>query len=710
MRKNAALWIIPALIWLALAGVGQWRAAGQLHEPPSWDTYSYAVKAANFWAGEAVNPLNVAPSVRPPGTILMSYPFGFDVDHRGFYFRSVFLPVLLCVLALYIAGFARRASPADHMSLAGGALVLGGMPMFFQFQLGDGLPAASFWGMVDGFLTGVSAVAMACAVRSVRTASIPWALGAALCAAFAFMVKPSGALVMALVGVSWLILAVGRHGWSPRGYVAVSFGGAAAVFAFTALAAFTSDYFSPSNVAFGQAALSVMAQDFMSLSELSLAELWLLLKLSVGVAGLAFLGVGMFAALSARHTAALGAAVLCLAVGIWFWLFQAGAEVVRYFLPFPAMAMILLWPSLTELLGRWPGAARAAVWGALVAPAILTVVLLFVPAPPTALQRALGINLAANAYQAENEQGAALLAHWRASGETGRAYFVDTSAAIRNVYAAVEYAELAEPGRAVMPRTLPLDWKRTSTFRLDELGGARYLIFEPVRAPQTRRAILERREVPGYRAETELINAWASELTEAQGVVQLSDTRVRVLEVVAPEKFAQALSDLREGYRWSQAFRDANRQIWWSREELQALIENSEAASAQARFNSEDGPAAKGVVIEATALRRDGEGLHLDVWVSGTMEAGAWVLFAHLLDAGGAMVDNAQADLAAATAPEGKPIRLYRLLYPRPPAAAVTAALGFFMPTPDGLQTLVTPAQPSSWDRRRYDVALPPPK
>jgi hypothetical protein len=696
----AAAWILLAAAWLALVGVGQWRAADQLREPPSWDTYSYALKAANVWAGvgadAAVNPLDAEPAVRPPGVVLMSHPSGFNLDARGYYFRSVFLPVLLCALAVYIAAFSRGLSMNAHGALAATAVVLSGLPMFFQFQLGEALPAASFWGMVDGFLAGVAAVAMACVVRSVRDTSVAWALAAAVCAAFAFMVKPSGALVMALVGASWLVLAVHRHAVRST-YVVVSFGGAAAVYALTAAAALSSAYLSPATLAFGRAALSVMAQDFMALSELTPGSIALLLHLALGPAGLVLLVLGLIVAARADR-AALAAALLCLAVGLWFWLIQSGAEVVRYFLPFPVMAVVLLTPALMAWL-----AARITWSIVLVAPAVATTTLLFMPTQPVPMQRALGINLATNAYEAENEQGAALLKLWRESGEQGGAYVFDTTPALRNVWAVLEYAALAEPERKVFPRALPVDWQRASAFRLEELARARFLVFEPVTDAA---AVLADREVPDFHAETRVMSAWASGLGEAQGVRVVSDTRVRVLEVADASVFGRELERLRGAYGWPPAFRAANSRIWWSREDLDALIARGEAARTAARFARPD--AVDGFVIEAASARRDAEGLHLDVWVDAGSNPRQWTVFAHLVSADGAMVGNAQADLAAA--PAAAPLRLYRLFYVAPPPGAVAAGLGFFKQDGGALNLLATPSQPSDWDGRRFILPLPPMK
>src|SRR5450759_3536200 len=95
------------IIWLLYLAVAIWQRALHSAQPPLFDPLSYMQKALYFWRaveqGTLVNPFSLEPSVRPPGTILMSYPFGFSPDFRGFYFRSVFLPILCVVAAVYIA-------------------------------------------------------------------------------------------------------------------------------------------------------------------------------------------------------------------------------------------------------------------------------------------------------------------------------------------------------------------------------------------------------------------------------------------------------------------------------------------------------------------------------------------------------------------------------------------------------------------------------
>src|SRR5450432_2856143 len=110
----ARLSIIIVVAWLLLIGFAVWSYAMMEVEPPAWDAFSYAMKAANFWDEighrHFFNPFNIAPPARPPGTVLMSYPFGFSHNFKAFYFRSIFFPIALLATAMYVACYERGAT------------------------------------------------------------------------------------------------------------------------------------------------------------------------------------------------------------------------------------------------------------------------------------------------------------------------------------------------------------------------------------------------------------------------------------------------------------------------------------------------------------------------------------------------------------------------------------------------------------------------
>ena len=107
----------------------------QSEQPPFYDAVGYAVKAKNFWhavgEGTWVNPLNLEPTVRPPGTILMSHPLGFSEHPHWFFFRSIFFPIGIVVLGLWFIALPECTTQRARwllvsLCLAGGALPLWG--------------------------------------------------------------------------------------------------------------------------------------------------------------------------------------------------------------------------------------------------------------------------------------------------------------------------------------------------------------------------------------------------------------------------------------------------------------------------------------------------------------------------------------------------------------------------------------------------------
>src|SRR5260370_11755594 len=94
--------------WVVFLGFAIWHDAKKSTMPPTYDALVYFEKGRNVWQHlkhkTFINPLNVDPSYRPPGTVLMSFPFGSHDAFRGFYFCSVYIPILGCAIAAYRAG------------------------------------------------------------------------------------------------------------------------------------------------------------------------------------------------------------------------------------------------------------------------------------------------------------------------------------------------------------------------------------------------------------------------------------------------------------------------------------------------------------------------------------------------------------------------------------------------------------------------------
>ncbi len=143
--------------------------------------------------------------MRPPGTILMSYPFGFSEDYKGFLARSVLLPVGLLVAALYVAASHRRMSPSEHLDLLALALILASLPCFYHFEAVDGVSSPTYWGLVDSFMAAVGALGFATGYRAVQSGSWRLLALASLLTGLCLVIKPAGVIV-ALVIVSLLVV------------------------------------------------------------------------------------------------------------------------------------------------------------------------------------------------------------------------------------------------------------------------------------------------------------------------------------------------------------------------------------------------------------------------------------------------------------------------------------------------------------------------
>lgn len=265
-KQTRSTW--PALglliIWLIVAGSLTWQRSRESVIPPVWDQRTYTQKADAFWneikQGKMQNPLNIEPTVRPPGTILLTAPLGPLKDFRNFYFRSVMLPVAITVMAVFITGI---TSTGLAWPSAAVGLLVGSMPMFWQFESQGGL---YMWGLVDSFLASLAALAMMFMLLASIKCERYWIVPGVITMALLPLVKPTGFLVAGMIVMAWIMVNARLISLHPRGrkqawielvtnacFVVVSLG-------VVALACRNSDYFSPENIAFGNEALAQLRE------------------------------------------------------------------------------------------------------------------------------------------------------------------------------------------------------------------------------------------------------------------------------------------------------------------------------------------------------------------------------------------------------------------------------------------------------------------
>lgn len=688
------------LLWLGAVGIGLALAALAATEPPVWDALSYVKKSFGFWTAvhnhQLINPFNLPMTVRPPGTILMSYPFGWSYDYHWFYFRSLFIPVALLATGPFIAVWGPGQSARRTWMLAALALALAGMPILYQFQSNETLPLIANWGLVDGFIAGVAAFAAACVVRSARNRSIPLAVLAAGAAAFTLWIKPAGLAVMGLTGLAWVIFALAAKPYDARfrRFAVGSVAAAVAVFAGASALAFFSEYFSAANIEFGQRALDILAAEYAG--EVPLATFLSIVRASLGYIVPMTLGVGLFVAARQARPAGLAAAIV-LAAGLWFWVGQNVISQVRYFLPFAAMAFVLLVPALLDALDSLSVRAASATALVIAAPALVTTLLVFTGAP-TAVQRHLGVNLHVSDYAAENEQAEELLQELLKMGQKASwVYLAGTSAPFRNLQAVWDFTKVTRLDMPQVTALIPTDWQRLSTVRIEDLLRCDYIGL----LANTDSSALDAREVADFPALIRLFNAWFARLDESDGVTLVSETRVKLLRVTDRTRFEAAVAQLEAEYKLPQSYRDANPPRWWAAEELAARG----AVPMEVPF---EGAAETRTLRAATSQNADGA-FQVSVWFdsSGGTTADPWRLFGHLVDANGNILGNADSSFLTAPAPSPeKPLRLYTLTYPTRPPGAVAVALGFLLPKGETMDFLIAGAGNRDWDGKRVIVPL----
>jgi hypothetical protein len=381
------------------------------------------------------------------------------------------------------------------------------------------------------------------------------------------MIKPTGLLVMALVGTSCLLLTTFQVRWNLfrlwrekvlRRFCVVWLITAAIIYGSTIIAAFSSPYMGPANRASGAITLAVLRADFALPITFDTASR--LLHWSFGYPLLVLIGLGLIASMVIREErGAAAAAGLCLATGVFVWFVTGTSAQVRYVLPFGVMGFIILVPSLSRVIGDLPARLRISVAAAITVPTAAISLLLLSPQPPTDWQRLLGINLSYGLFRAENEQAVALLSTLQEEGtQSASVYSLELSSPARAFEAPLSYWTFVN---STLPRVTiqrPVSWQSATTYRLSDIALMDYVVFSPIRDDPQLRQFLGSRSVPDLNAENLLMQAWFSSLTTADGVDMVSETRIRLLRIADRGRFQRALQRLRAAYDWRAEFRAAN--------------------------------------------------------------------------------------------------------------------------------------------------------
>ena len=365
--RRKSFWVALGLLmaWLVLAGSLTWMRSRESVLPPLWDQQTYVQKAEAVWTsiskGTRENPLSIEPSVRPPGTVLLTAPLGQLKDFRNFYFRSAFVPVAIMALAVFIAGVGVTRQPWESALLA---LLAASMPMFWQFDYGG---SNYFWGLVDTFQASLGALAMAGFLVAAVAFKRVWIVPSLVALALLPLIKPTGFLIGGMVSLAWFAVAARYAGLHRRGLVRGWIGIVSTGFAIVlvlggvALASFNSTYFSSSNIELGKVALAQLREEWLTdhmtneFARLFTASIGLPVLIAVAMLGvMAFLrrknGTDVEFAAKARRMAVIGMVIVIFGVAVTYQatLFRQA----RYFFPVIAVAIVLFVPILVLWIQR----------------------------------------------------------------------------------------------------------------------------------------------------------------------------------------------------------------------------------------------------------------------------------------------------------------------------------------------------------------------
>jgi hypothetical protein len=672
------------LLWVCFIGVTVWQHAQSSRQPPIYDAYTYFLKANNVWAElhklKPFNPFNVPPTMRPPGTVLMSYPFGFDADFRPFYFRSIFLPIVLICLAVVIGAHHRKLDGQDKWNLVLVAVFVSVTPCLYMFEVSPRFAAVAYWGMVDGFLSGFAALAAAALVRSVFAQSLGWLALAAVLSSVCFAIKPAGVLIMALTGLSWLGLGLAKwmrawkleeqgrkvFRWLAQGFIILTIPYIAVL-----AVAFSSEYFSAQNMALGNASIAIMKNE--------LAVPWSELMGVIRLGGLGYAFSVWFVVVTiltthyfwrASKDGLLSAkaeflgfsvgAFITLLTGVWFWLFGSGGmNQIRYFMPFLFMAVLFNLPATLMAMRDIHGWKMALLAGFMLVPPVNMAILLPQRNPPLAWQLKTGVNLTSGSAEDDPvyAQAQRFAREVKQEGRNIVLYSFTRLPVDSFVQATHDYWRITKPPMPDVKFFRPVDWRRPSTFHLDEMLAADYWLFNPMRRQEAQTALnshLLADSPPGLSQndpldkiitggkfslllnELSLFEAWASQLTANEGVSIVSQSpTLRLLRIDNPSQLELAMDAFVSRHRWSSAFLAANPKRAFSEQEMEAELAKNPPRLEGVQFGDR-------FALRALSIMRNGEAVTVRIWwrpLSPIAESD-WSLSIQVLDDKGDIVLN----------------------------------------------------------------------
>jgi hypothetical protein len=584
-------WFIPLSVWvlvMLLIGLGVASKSAKAVAPPWYDAMEYFYKAKTTWQclskGDFGAVLEAAPSRRPPLTALILYPVGFNTSIQSFYFRSTFVPILLASLALLLPLAFVAVRRLERILAVAIACAGASMPMLYHFEPNSielNSKVDSYWGLVDPLFAAFSALAVAFVILGVQRRSWAVELAGWIAVALSIFIKPAGVLIaFVALGISWaegLIRLLQGIRWKsgervskrriarlccyrvPMTLVAVGLCGA------TVTIALRSSFLGKDNIELFASGSKIVRGWFTGAPLLpvllgilpeTLGWFWLV----------ALLGLVFFVLLKIRSlldssqvglTVRLTSCTLILACAVYWWWFIASPQ-PRYLYPFLLIPVAWLSHDMFSVIKRRSICVQEGAVAYFFAPALGVIILLWMPTPPTAIQKLLGVNLTAGTFAQEVNLGHRLLAEC-ADQQKPLTLYTFVGGPRGGVAISVQQyirSILDEPGYS-FNGIGPIDWRRAPGVRLDELVSSDLLLCDRWIPDQTKKSFLASPRT--YFEEADAVVHCLNTMTNADGLQLIFDGDLRAYRIVDREKLAAALARWARNVRWLTAFPEHNK-------------------------------------------------------------------------------------------------------------------------------------------------------
>ena len=567
------------LVLLLVIGFGIHRKSALTAIPPTHDSFHYYLKSKSVWEqlkrGGLMNTLNVAePVMRPPGGVLVSFPFGFSKDYRGFFFRNAFVPVVVFVSALWLLAL-NFTVPGRQRWMA--AALIGGFAsfsMFYHFTFNPDIdgPWGFYhpWGMQDCLLASLGTMATALLLLSARKRSLLLSVAGALVGAWMLLVKPAGALLMVLVFWLWIVEVIIhywplRKAWRADRELRIYILGAGAiictVFSATVLLSVSSKYLSAETRSLFVSGLK-LALDFTH--PLSLRLLNQLVLPSVGWHWCLFLVVAV-AVLAAMHITRLAKrqwtpedwrfpAVLLGFFGGLYWWVATAAQQIRYLFPFILILVAGILPDLIRLTGRLrPWVCWVFGLGCF-APALLVTGVVLAKHAPISLQRAIGVSVTTDGLKEDAKIASFVMADARARQALTCGYMLADDASFAVIHSMTELERSIEPDKPFVAWYASWDWQRGFLVSRTGLLNSSYILLR--RSAANAEAVMKQENLTAWESEAAFFKVWFEQLGDEDGVRLIMRDRMCLLKIVDRLKFNQAFESMMARRQWRQIFTD----------------------------------------------------------------------------------------------------------------------------------------------------------